>query len=211
MQTAIIALFIVPVIVIFQVRDASSNDFSSKDDIQVVLDGGYKNFVYDGSSDGGTMTFRIAMMYERIDYMVNECNIFEDLFGLGLGHSEYKKVYKKYNFSIGTLMAPEYRKMGLTVSQLSSADFAWVGMLCQWGCLGALLFIIIFWNMLKYFHRYRKEIWAVVSVGYLAYLFICSFAGSTFSEANYYLLPFMVVYHLYWKEKKNLSRQTCNI
>lgn len=209
-QAATIALFTIPVMIVLQARDMSSNSSSGKNDIQTILNGGYKEFASNGSSDGGTMTFRIAMLYERIDYMINECNIFEGLFGLGLGHSDYEKVYKKYNFSIGTLMAPEYRRQGFNVSQLSSADFAWVGMLCQWGSLGCVLFMAIYWKMFKFFFHNKKDAWALVSIGYLAYLFIWSFAGSTFSEANYYLLPFMVAYHLYSK-KKNPPRQATTI
>jgi len=192
-KVILICLFTIPVITIFELRDKdSSNGTSGRDDIAILLKGGFKDYTYDGHSEGGTMTFRIAMMYERIMY-IKDRNIAEIAFGLGLGHSDCERTQKLYDFKIGTFTASN---VAVRVSQLSTADFAWVGMLCQWGILGMSLFCMMFYRLFHFFFSCRNNTWALVCVGYLIYLIVCSFAGSFSVEANMYLLPFMTYYYL---------------
>lgn len=193
-HAAIILLMVIPVMFVMNMRENESyNKVSSFDDVKTVLSGGFRSNQY-VSEQSGTFTFRFAMMSERFDYMA-KCSVLENIFGLGLGQDDYKKVEQKYNFSIGTFT------INHGVSQLSSADFAWIGLICQWGLLGTFLFICVYYNYQRFFFLNRRNTLSIVSFAYLVYLFIWSFAGSTFSQAAYYILP-MISYSLIYKKNR---------
>ena len=169
-----------------QLRDKGINSVSASTDIQNIIQGNYKNFKY--GEKNGTFTFRFAMIYERINYMTKR-NPAEICLGLGLGHSDYSKVQSMYHFRIGTLTADK------GIGQLSSADFAWVAILCQWGSIGLILFCLIFTSFEKSFWTNRKNnSLCIINFVYLIYLLIWSFAGSNFANAQYYLLPCLCYY-----------------
>lgn len=185
LQALLLIVLYLPVSMVFSMRDSSSTStMSTKEDVMNVVNGGYK----DMSQGDGTFTFRFAMLYERMDYMA-EISPIRQIFGLGLGQSEY--VEHLYHFQIGTLRADR------GVSQLNSADFAWIGMICWWGYGGTIIFLIIFCKMMRFYYRYRVSTLSLISFGYMLYLFIGSFAGSWMADAQYYLMPFIAMFYQY--------------
>lgn len=199
-HSVIILLFSVPVMFVMSMRDEGGS-VSALDDIMVVLNGDFTPEKYD-SGNGGTFAFRFAMIAERLEYMFNQ-SASEIAFGLGLGHSDYIKVQKLYNFRVGTFTADG------GVGQLSSADFAWTGMICQWGLAGTIIFMWVFCAYMSFFHRNIKRMsLGLVSYAYLLYLLVWSFAGSTFSQAQYYFMPAMSYFYLLKCNNKKIENES---
>ena len=190
---------LIPVNTIMEMRDKGSN-IGTKEEIINILNGHYTPNDYLNGYNG-TFTFRLAMITERMSYL-SQRNLIENIWGLGMGHSDYEAIDKRYNFQIGTLTTD--KKPG----QLSSADFAWTQIFCQWGYGGTILFLAVYIYLILYFYRNRHLTLGIVTFGYLIMLLLCSFAGNTLANPNYHILPLMTFFYI--KKTTNIQTLKCN-
>lgn len=170
-------------------------------DFTEIANGGYKD--YRGDADGGTMVYRFAWVYERLNYMEKR-PISEFLFGLGLVSDSQPWVYKHYRFSIG-LPSEEF---GLP-TQLSTPDTSYGNLLVKIGILGTIIYIAFFLSLTIFLYRNRKtDTLMLISVATMIAYFLTSFSGSGFSEVRNFALVFMMLSIIYHKINKPIIPAT---
>lgn len=145
---------------------------------------------FQGLASQSTFMFRIALIAERVDYLLS--NSEKMLLGVGPMHEDTAQ--KHFNFIIGTANVDsngQYR-----VCQLDSIDTVWGPLLIRYGFVGLILHIsVVVWMILAY---YKKRENPIMMLGFLTY--VAAFAQS-FSAGGMFLLlgittmmGFLVVY-----------------
>lgn len=135
---------------------------------------------YDDFDNEGTFSFRIAMLDERIQYLINH---HEYLFtGVGFRHEESPNCYRNFNFQLGTQTASFVHSK----AQLDSIDNMWVGVLMYMGFIGVLVylgfFIVTIIFLLKSC-RYSDYIFAMFL--YMVSVFVGSITAAALTHALY--------------------------
>ena len=189
------AIMMMPVMSILQSRFA--NDDSSSD-VRTILQGGYKDISKKGATEGGTLTYRFAWIYERYMYLKDR-PFGEKVFGLGMiTDSQTEEVLQRYHFFVGL----ELDETGM-ISQMSTPDIAYGNLLTRFGYVGGLLLLAIWLYMAYRAYQMRKFspyeiVLAILLTGYM----IRSLSGSTISETRHIIVPFML-FTLYCRMEKN--------
>lgn len=142
------------------------------DDIQTVLRGGAAT--YENSSDGGTMTYRIAWVLERAMYLADR-PLGEQIFGLGLITDSYP--HMPYHFSLGL-----YNKETGTVAQMGTPDIAYGNLVTWWGFGGTIVYMVLVVSLVVYFYKHRHDNhFATVCAASSLMEILGSFSGATIS------------------------------
>lgn len=158
----------------------------TKEDLQSLLQGNAISYEY--SQDGGTMTYRIALLYERIMYL-SDRPIGEKIFGLGLITDSYPKVFKMYNFHIG-LYDPQTGR----IAQMVSPDIAYANLICHWGFIGTIFYLIFAIALTTFLLRHRKDNpYLTVAAASSLMLFINSISGSRLSDPSCFIMYFLII------------------
>lgn len=132
----------------FEKRGAQN---STLNDIQVVLNLNYRNAVYNEyENEGGTLSFRVLLLMERIDYMITHPRY--TVFGIGTRHEDSPRTQQQFHFILGS-----HRSSNDTRGQISSGDLAWVKPLMRFGFFGIALFVYLSWVTIKYLYKRRKD------------------------------------------------------
>ena len=178
----VIGFLFIPFIGIISDRFEKSK---TEDDISVLSSGGYEDF---SSGDGGTMTYRIAWVYERFEYLINR-PIVEQIFGLGLISDSQPLATKIYNFRIG-LPDPE---TGIPV-QLSTPDIAYGNLLTKLGFSGGLIYLCFLISLAIFLYKNRKtNALTIVCSAQIIMLFVLSMSGNLLSESKNLTMYFIAI------------------
>ena len=145
---------------------------------------------FHGLASQSTFMFRIALIAERVDYLLS--NPEKMLLGVGPMHEDTAQ--KHFNFIIGTADVDSNGQN--RVCQLDSIDTVWGPLLIRYGFVGLILHIsVVVWMILAY---YKKRENPIMMLGFLTY--VAAFAQS-FSAGGMFLLlgittmmGFLVVY-----------------
>lgn len=138
---------------------------STIDDIEAVINMDYKSAVYNEfENENGTLSFRVLLFIERIDYMLK--NPRYAVFGIGTRHEDSPKTQKQFDFNLGTINHRTER-----IGQISSGDLVWVNPLMSFGFFGIALFLYLFWTIIIFLYKNRK-ISDVTMTAFLFYLFL---------------------------------------
>lgn len=133
---------------------------------------------YYGLARENTFMFRIALIAERADYLIENPNIF--LQGVGAMHEDTAQ--KKFNFSVGTGGYDEIKRCNV-VAQLESIDVVWGPLLIRYGFMGVtLLLSIVIWMICVF---YKKRSNPIMMLGFLTYV---SALAQSFSSGGLFLL-----------------------
>lgn len=172
----------------------------TEDDISVLRSGGYEDF---SSDEGGTMTYRIAWVYERFDYLIHR-PIGEQIFGLGLISDSQPLVTKKYNFRIGLIDS----ETGIPV-QLSTPDIAYGNLLTKLGFGGGIIYLCILISLAMFLYKNRKaNALTIVCAAQIIMLFVLSMSGSMLSESKNLTMYFIAIATIFQHYSKyNYSKQ----
>lgn len=137
--------------------------------------------------DGGTLTFRLALVYERMNY-INNASIGEKIFGLGLLSDQQKVlVDKMYDFQIGLV-----DRQTKEVYQLSTPDIAYGNLICKLGYVGTIIYMMIFFMICIQAYKYRnKNINILCLFCMLISYFVTSFASSLLSYSESFSLIYL--------------------
>ena len=141
---------------------------------------------YQALSEGNTFLFRIAMLLERLDYIISTPQY--TLFGVGAMHESTAQ--KKFDFRVGTA---GQGNDGLTyVNQLDSIDIVWSPILIRYGLIGLFFHLcILLWIIVKFFKRRNNMI---MMLGFLSYL---GGMVSSFSSGGMFLAGGIMTISLY--------------
>lgn len=133
---------------------------------------------YYGLARENTFMFRIALIAERADYLIENPSLF--LQGVGAMHEDTAQ--KKFNFSVGTGGYDEIKRCNV-VAQLDSIDVVWGPLLIRYGFMGVtLLLSIVIWMICVF---YKKRSNPIMMLGFLTYV---SALAQSFSSGGLFLL-----------------------
>ena len=116
---------------------------------------------FQGLASQSTFMFRIALIAERVDYLLS--NPEELPFGVGPMHEDTAQ--KHFNFRIGTANIDSHNQA--RISQLDSIDTVWGPILIRYGFIGLILHIsAVVWMILAYYKKLENPI---MMLGFLTY------------------------------------------
>lgn len=145
--------------------EGGTKDRSTIDDIKTVMNLDYQSAVSNEfDNENGTFSFRVLLLMERVDYMLNHPRY--AVFGIGTRHEDSPKTQEQFDFNLGTI---NHRTE--LIGQISSGDLAWVNPLMRFGFFGIVLFLYMSWVVIKYLYGRRKESNMAMSA-FLFYLFL---------------------------------------
>lgn len=145
---------------------------------------------FQGLASQSTFMFRIALIAERVDYLLS--NPEELSFGVGPMHEDTAQ--KHFNFRIGTANLSSDGEA--RICQLDSIDTVWGPLLIRYGFVGLILHVsVVIWMIFAYYKRRGNPI---MMLGFLTY--VAAFAQS-FSAGGMFLvlgittmMGFLIVY-----------------
>lgn len=186
-------------------RFEGNDRHSTKSDLEQILSGDFKKIAMGHGKLSGTMTFRFAWIYERMEYLSHR-PVSENIFGLGLiSDSQYETVRSRYNFNMG-LHNSEGHKI-----QLYTPDSAWGNLVSSFGYMGGALILLLWFHLIKLFYKKRK---------YSPYIYACffsiialllnSFSGEGCSRTATFAIYFCVLAIIPYLNKKRLIPQDNN-
>ncbi len=125
------------VVPMFQYRDENSRS-SFAEDITNILT---VDEVTDIKNNSGNFTFRIAMLVERWNYLLENPQYI--LTGVGCIHEDSPNCYNRFEFIIGTVNEDRYNGYCL----IESGDITWVPILLRYGIIGIIIYslFLIYW------------------------------------------------------------------
>lgn len=154
---------------------------------------------YDPNSSEGTFTFRMAMLHERITYLVNSNKI---LFGCGFIHEQSAYTRNLLNFRIGTINQINDE---LAITYLDTPDLTWLTILMRTGIIGVILILILIFTIFGFLKKSEKSFYKAISL-WIIYLLLVSFSGDSlgFNSINNYVILFLT-YHNFINKDESLK------
>lgn len=135
-----------------------------------------KNEDYGGLAQQNTFMFRVALIAERFEYLIEHPK--NTLFGVGAMHEETAQ--KRFDFTIGTAGSLNGQPIK---SQLNSIDVVWGPLLIRYGIIGLMLHLsIVVWMVVNFYKRKDNPI---MMLGFLTYI---SALAQSFSSGGMFLL-----------------------
>lgn len=177
-----------------------NEDSSTLDDIKTAMETDYETAVYnDFENESGTLTFRVMLLMERIDYLLN--NPRYTVFGIGTRHEDSPKTKRQFDFNLGTI-----NHKTLEIGQISSADLAWVTPLMRFGFLGIALFLYLSWIIIQYLYKRRKDSDMAMSafLFYLLLIIISLKNNHLFGNLQMFFIYLLIEYMRYSRRHKGL-------
>lgn len=157
----------------------------TSEDIAVLSSGAYKDFDY---SEGGTMTYRIAWVYERFDYLL-ERPLGEKIFGLGMISDSQPIVNEMYHFKLGLRNSLTHKPM-----QMTTPDIAYGNLISRFGFLGTFIYLCMLVHLVYFIYKNRKKnILFIIAAAQSIMLFVDGLAGSTFSNPQTLAMYFVIM------------------
>lgn len=169
----IISFFVIALLfsdfLLARVVSDDKNDVSMLDDIEYALENRYSS--YDPESSG-TLGFRLAMFFERVNFMND--NPQYALFGVGFVHEESPNCYQKFNFNIGTFseILPHSKE------EIHSVDINWVRILMQMGYVGVIVYLYFMYSIIKLLYNNKDDL-----ICCSGFLYVLIFAFGSITEA----------------------------
>lgn len=192
-KTTIIKFAIIGAIIIIPLSAALSARFGEEagtdGDVEALIHGEFIDYARTGikPKEAGTLTYRIAWVYERAEYVLTH-GVVEFIFGLGfLPPSEPAVASRLYNFKVGAFNDD----IGI-ISPNQTPDIGYGNIIAQYGVVGAILFLSL-WIRLTLIHARNKRSSPIIFCMflYLLTLFGTSIAGQGISIQGLLILPYL--------------------
>ena len=180
----------------------SLNKRDSSLDIEMLAKGEYKNYTTGYKAESTTLTYRFAWVYERWEY-IKQRPLIEQLFGLGFISEEDPEASRRYKFRV-----IDYGAQSDTFQLIYSADIAYGNFITRWGLLGTIVLLTIWFYLLSYFWKHRRNGLAYAALALWVYIFMCSFSSRGMSETNT-MINFFALY-AYCNLLNNQKNETLN-
>ncbi|GAB3929269.1 hypothetical protein GCM10028804_37560 [Larkinella terrae] len=130
-------------------------------------------------TEQNTFAYRIALFYERFEYVVRTPESW--LFGLGLLTEDAPQA-KKLNFTVG--LKNEWDE----ITQIDTGDNLWPLLLLRHGILGTIFYALAFWRIGHYLFKSRLFPLALVGFLFIAQQFLLSFTNTEMFSHWYYVV-----------------------
>jgi len=138
----------------------------------------------DNTESEGSFMFRMILILERIEYMIDHPN--KLLCGNGTIHEDSKKAQREFDFRIGTWKADASGK-GIVKSQIDTNDVALISMFMRYGLVFIVLFVVLCVNLFKVYNSNHNELSLISSI-FLMYCILRILSGDEFTPINYSFL-----------------------
>jgi hypothetical protein len=171
-----ILLFSIILIPFFSFISTRFEGGGTNNDIQLIGKGKYFQANEIGGGQGATLSYRLAWVMERWEYLRRR-PVSEIVFGLGLLSDEHPKIRQKYFFRYGLINKENGR-----TAQLRTPDISWGNLLTQLGILGSCLWLYIWITMIKFFYKRKTDKFSMAFLLLLAYYFLTSISSHVISE-----------------------------
>jgi len=141
------------------------------------------NFNYETDYKIGNVSFRAAHFIERFLFVLEKPK------RLLFGFTYTPEIdFNQKLFVIGT-----YNKKWDKMVQLDSPDISWSNFIIRFGLIGTIIYLFLFFGVLKYFYNNRNILDAKVGFIYLIFVFLLSFSSSLLSDPFMWFFPFILV------------------
>lgn len=188
----VLALVMLPIAfdVIEKKSEVSGSALSTKEEVELLFSG-VEN-VRQLGDDAGSSVFRMAMLIERVDYLIHNPEYL--LFGVGAIHEDSPNCYNRFSFALGTRNDDRY--YGRCI--IESGDITWVPVTLRYGLVGVGIHLSII-ILLIAMARKRKDLLRIFLPLLLIYL-LKSFDSALFEnpwpcvELSFYLALFARCY-----------------
>lgn len=145
--------------------EGETKERSTLEDIKTVMNLDYKSAAYyENENVNGTFSFRVLLLMERFDYMLEKSQY--SVFGIGTRHEDSPKTKQEFNFILGTI-----NHNTELIGQISSGDLAWVNPLMRFGLLGIVLLLYFSWLIIRFLYSECRKSDIAMST-FLFYLFL---------------------------------------
>lgn len=173
----------------------SFSNRNSSSDIEMIINGDFRDYQTGSKSEASTMTYRVAWIYERFDYLMSQPFV-EQCFGLGYISDEDKNINKYYKFQICGYQGEDDFQI------LYSFDIAWGNFVTRFGIIGTIIMLSIWIKFLFFFWKHKNNDIAFGSFLYIIYLFCNSIASQSISE-TVNMIPIFILYIIVKNQIKN--------
>ncbi|GAB6011854.1 hypothetical protein [Viscerimonas tarda] len=168
----------------------------TESDIDNVMAGAFQEYGEEISVDG-TFLFRMALFYERYEY-VTEMPI-RMVFGAGL-MTEGSSAANTFDFKIGLK-----NEVTDETIQLDTADIAWVNFMLRLGFVGTFIYLYLYFTLVCYFYKNRKSTYPFIGFLYMLLLLLISITSSSLYDTYMILLPMLLFILIFDKENDLLK------
>ena len=189
---------------IIGLRFAGKYEKSTGSEIKSIFSGGIQETAYFGDTkDVGTLTYRLAWIYERASYLAHQ-PLSENLMGLGLiSDSQTITVHQRYNFLLGL---PD--QDGET-TQMTTPDISYGNLFSKYGYLGSVIYLCIWFHLLFFFIRHKRDNeYSFLGLLIVLEMIFLSFSGTSTSDQGNLIYPLMVYLLAHYKNKENSKKQS---
>jgi len=186
-------ILIIPIFDVVMERfesDNSSSEFSN------IAEGAFVD--YDQAEIEGTFLFRIALFYERYEYVTRDLTT--SIFGAGFMHESSKITEKKFDFKVGQMDEKDEK-----ITQLDTGDIAWMPFILRLGFLGTILYLCLYFFLCKTFYKARHDKNMLVAFLYMVLLVLYSFTSIALS--NTFMIIFPYIYYILYKQGMEESEE----
>lgn len=154
----------------------------------------------DDFENNGTFSFRIAMLMERWEYMMDNPQYL--LTGVGFRHEESPNCYNKFNFTLGTYTENYVSEK----AQLVSVDITWVGVLMYLGLMGIIFYLYLFYFFIHTFYKQRSNSYILAMFLYMIIIAIGSLTEAIVD--NNYQVVMLILLMLGLTYRFNLQKKS---
>lgn len=158
---ALLALSLLLMIAIFVIghkSEGSGGDSASSQITNIIRS---SNNLEDIDKGSGTLAFRVAMLMERVFYLIDNPRYLG--FGVGTMHEDSPSTLSQFNFRIGTVN--EGRALGRCI--IESGDITWVPIVLRYGLVGTALHLYILFLVFSQANK-RKDALFILAPYYLS-------------------------------------------
>jgi len=169
---------------------------SGLDEIGYIV--GSRNNLSQIDESNGTLAFRVAMLTERVVYLIDNPEYL--LTGVGTMHEDSPRTLSQFHFQLGSTNMGRF--YGRTI--IESGDIAWVPIVLRYGLLGTFIHVMMF---LTLFNRARKRNDILVIIAsVIIFHFVRTFDGAFFELPTqmYFLSLYYAMISRSELEKKEL-------
>lgn len=172
----------------YNIIQSRFNDGNTVGDLTSIISGDFQTYT-EYHESGTTMTYRLAWVYERFDYLMQR-PFSERFFGLGLLSDDLPKSKQMYDFKIRIIFP------NITM-QLRTPDIAYGTMIAYMGIGGIILYMILYCSLMSFFYKnkHRNSVFILGAVMLVSSLLI-GFAGDNISNPQY-LSPYFLLLSFY--------------
>jgi hypothetical protein len=148
--------------------------------------------------ESATFTFRLALFYERNQYILEHPRAM--LLGVGLMPDESPLVDKLFDFDIGLV-----NKQTNKTQQLETGDMSYCLLILQLGYLGAALFLAVWIYLAVFFYKHREHKYGLLSFLYIIFALLSGLFSSYIVLPINYIMPLITYSIIKNTNKENLQ------